>query len=99
MNSRIIKQDLLNKCIVVSPINTRRWQVQRSIPPGEVLVRLVPCLRRHVISSVQGPEDPLHLFCADIIPAHQIVYQLIVVAAGTHGTTHFIYIIVEITTD
>lgn len=62
--------------------------MQRAIPPGQVFVSLVAKLWRHIVSAVQRSEDTLDTPGADVVPAHQVVDQLAVVATGAHRTSH-----------
>lgn len=70
------------------PVDAGRGQVQRAVPPGQVLVRLVAGLRRHVLRAIQRAEYPLHDPRTDVVPTHQVVDQLIVVAPRAHRATH-----------
>lgn len=70
------------------PINARSGYVQRPVPPGHVFIRLVPCFRSHVVGAVQRAEHALHRPCSDVVAAHQVVDQLIVVAPRAHCASH-----------
>lgn len=62
--------------------------MQRPVPPGHVFVRLVPCFRSHVVSAVQCAEHALHRTRPDVVAAHQVVGQLIIVAPRAYSASH-----------
>jgi hypothetical protein len=72
------------------PVNTRCRHMQRSISPREVLICLISGIWGHVVGPIQSSKYFLDASWADIIPTHQVVDQLIVVAPRAYRATHFV---------
>lgn len=64
--------------------------MQIPVPPRQILVSLVSGLGCHVFSSVESSEHSLYLSRANVVPAHEIVDQLIVITSRAHRTTHIV---------
>lgn len=65
--------------------------MQLPAAPGQVLVGAVALARQHVVAAVERAEGQLHLARADVLAAHQVVHQLVVVATRAHGAAHRCY--------
>ena len=69
-------------------VDARGGEVDVTVLPRQVFVRVLFELLEVIVGAVHGPEGPLHQLGADVLRLLQVVYQLVVVLAGAHGAAH-----------